>query len=85
MGDRALTVTDIITDGWYDYDAKYGQGGSRHVLPAEVPGAIFDACWTMPLTAHGCWAAGGVAHRFPLGRAAGWTALCCWRPTRSRV
>ncbi|MGB0905123.1 MAG: D-alanine--D-alanine ligase, partial [Mangrovicoccus sp.] len=23
LGDRALTVTDILTDGWYDYDAKY--------------------------------------------------------------
>ena len=22
MGDRTLTVTDIITEGWYDYDAK---------------------------------------------------------------
>ena len=32
MGDRALTVTDILTDGWYDYDAKYKPGGSRHVI-----------------------------------------------------
>ena len=37
MGDRALTVTDILTDGWYDYDAKYKPGGSHHVLPADVP------------------------------------------------
>ncbi len=27
MGDRALTVTDIITDGWYDYHAKYAAAG----------------------------------------------------------
>ncbi|WP_209426000.1 D-alanine--D-alanine ligase [Pararhodobacter sp. SW119] len=49
---RALTVTDIVTDGWYDYDAKYRPGGSRHVLPAELPKRIFDACMDHALTAH---------------------------------
>ncbi len=44
MGDRALSVTDILTDGWYDYDAKYKAGGSRHVVPADIPADIFDAC-----------------------------------------
>lgn len=52
LGDRALTVTDIITDGWYDYDAKYVPGGSRHVLPADIPAEIFDACMDMALRAH---------------------------------
>jgi len=52
MGDRALTVTDILTDGWYDYDAKYSQGGSRHVVPADVPAEIFDACLDYALRAH---------------------------------
>jgi len=52
MGDRALTVTDIITDGWYDYDAKYKPGGSRHVVPAAVPPDIFDACMDHALRAH---------------------------------
>lgn len=52
MGDLALTVTDIITDGWYDYDAKYTEGGSRHVLPAQVPQEIFDACMDYALRAH---------------------------------
>ena len=33
MGTRPLGVTDILTDGWYDYDAKYKPGGSRHVIP----------------------------------------------------
>ena len=38
MGDRALTVTEILpTQGFYDYEAKYAEGGSRHVLPAEIP------------------------------------------------
>ncbi len=52
MGDRALTVTDILTDGWYDYDAKYKPGGSRHVVPADIPQQIFDACMGYALRAH---------------------------------
>ncbi len=52
MGDRALTVTDILTDGWYDYDAKYKPGGSRHVVPADIPAEIFDACMDYALRAH---------------------------------
>ncbi|MEI4231933.1 D-alanine--D-alanine ligase [Roseovarius sp. D22-M7] len=52
MGDRALTVTDILTDGWYDYDAKYTPGGSRHVVPAEIPPEIFAACLAHALRAH---------------------------------
>ena len=35
VGGRALTVTDILTNTWYDYDAKYAEGGSKHVVPAE--------------------------------------------------
>ena len=52
LGDRALTVTDIITEGWYDYDAKYKTGGSRHEVPANVPAAISTACLDYALRAH---------------------------------
>lgn len=52
MGDRALTVTDIVTTGWYDYDAKYKEGGSSHVVPADVPSDIFDLCMDYALRAH---------------------------------
>jgi D-alanine-D-alanine ligase len=52
MGGRALTVTEILTDGWYDYDAKYAPGGSRHVVPADVPADIFDLCMDYALHAH---------------------------------
>ncbi|WP_417719931.1 D-alanine--D-alanine ligase [Salipiger sp.] len=52
MGDRALTVTDILTDGWYDYDAKYKEGGSRHVVPADIPSEIFEACLDYARRAH---------------------------------
>ena len=52
LDDKPLTVTDIVTDGWYDYDAKYKPGGSRHVLPADLPEAVFEACMDHALTAH---------------------------------
>ena len=43
MGDKALTVTEIVpTTGFYDYEAKYGEGGSRHVVPAPIPPAIAE-------------------------------------------
>ncbi len=52
MGDRALAVTDIVTDGWYDYDAKYAAGGSRHVVPAAIPAEIEAACLDYARRAH---------------------------------
>nr|WP_281258232.1 D-alanine--D-alanine ligase [Rhodovulum kholense] len=61
MGDRALTVTDILTDGWYDYHAKYAQGGSRHVVPADLPGEIFEACLDFALRAHDALGCRGVS------------------------
>ncbi len=61
MGDRTLTVTDILTDGWYDYDAKYKAGGSRHVCPADLPQDIFDACMDYALRAHTALGCRGVS------------------------
>lgn len=52
MGDRALAVTDILTDGWYDFDAKYKPGGSRHEVPARLPDEISQACMDYALRAH---------------------------------
>lgn len=52
LGDRALGVTDIIVEGWYDYHAKYSVGGSRHVIPADVPLEISEACKDYALRAH---------------------------------
>jgi D-alanine-D-alanine ligase len=52
LGDRALCVTEIITDGWYDYDAKYAPDGSRHVIPAQLPAEITAACLDYAVRAH---------------------------------
>ena len=52
-GPRALTVTDITpTKGFYDYEAKYAPGGSRHVLPADIPPHVFEAALRISERAH---------------------------------
>ena len=61
MGDRALGVTDILTDGWYDYDAKYKPGGSRHECPATLPAEIEAACLDFALRAHAALGCRGVS------------------------
>lgn len=61
MGERALGVTDIITDGWYDYDAKYKPGGSRHECPANIPHEISAACMDYALRAHRALGCRGVS------------------------
>ncbi|HEY1426439.1 MAG TPA: D-alanine--D-alanine ligase [Caulobacteraceae bacterium] len=41
MGGKALAVTEIVPrTGFYDYEAKYGEGGSSHVLPARIPDGV---------------------------------------------
>lgn len=52
LGDRPLELTDIITSGWYDYEAKYAEGGSRHEVPAQVPDDIRHLCFDYALRAH---------------------------------
>ena len=52
LGEDALAVTEIVTDGWYDYHAKYAAGGSRHVIPAELPADITAACRDFAARAH---------------------------------
>lgn len=53
MGDRALAVTEIIPrKGWYDYEAKYADGGSEHTVPADIPADVAEICMTWALLAH---------------------------------
>ncbi len=53
MDGKALAVTEIIpTKGWYDFEAKYADGGSRHVIPAEIPQEVEELCKTWALLAH---------------------------------
>ena len=52
LGEEPLVVTEIFSDGWYDYEAKYAEGGSRHVLPAEIPAAVTEAAMEAAVVAH---------------------------------
>ena len=52
LGDRPLAITQIISSDWYDYTAKYSDGGSRHVLPADIPADIATLIMDQALTAH---------------------------------
>lgn len=53
LGDRALGVTELKPrSGFYDYDAKYTDGLTEHVCPAEVPEEIADACKRIAIEAH---------------------------------
>ena len=53
LGDRALTVTDISpAEGFYDYQAKYGEGGSAHALPARVHPDTYARAMDIALRAH---------------------------------
>ncbi len=53
LGDRALAVTEITTErGFYDYDAKYADGGSIHILPAELSPSVYDRALEISLAAH---------------------------------
>lgn len=61
MDGKPVSVTEIITDGWYDYDAKYAEGGSRHVMPAEIPTEIFDLCMDYAARAHDVLGCKGVS------------------------
>ena len=53
MGTRALTVTEIVPRaGFYDYEAKYGEGGSSHVVPAPIPAPAFERALRLAEAAH---------------------------------
>ena len=53
MGDKALGVIEIVpTVKFYDYEAKYAPGGSKHLLPAPVSPEIYEECRRLSLLAH---------------------------------
>ena len=53
LGDEALCVTELKPKaGFYDFDAKYTDGLTEHVCPAEVPPAVAEAMLAMALRAH---------------------------------
>ena len=53
LGGRALTVTELVPKtGFYDFDAKYTEGMTEHVCPANIPQDAFDRMMQLALDAH---------------------------------
>jgi D-alanine-D-alanine ligase len=53
LGDRALLVTELVPkSGFYDFDAKYTDGMTEHVCPAQIPPEIEKLCLDYALRAH---------------------------------
>src|SRR4029079_18301061 len=53
MGDKVFGVIDIVpTVKFYDYEAKYAPGGSKHLLPAPIAPEVYEECRRLQLAAH---------------------------------
>jgi D-alanine-D-alanine ligase len=53
MGDKVLGVIEIVAaTKFYDYEAKYAPGGSKHLLPAPIAPAVYAEVQRLSLLAH---------------------------------
>ena len=53
LGGKALCVTELVPkSGFYDFDAKYTDGLTEHVCPAQIPQDIADYMMELALRAH---------------------------------
>jgi D-alanine-D-alanine ligase len=72
VGDKALGVIEIVpTVKFYDYEAKYAPGGSKHILPAPVSSEVYEECQRLALAAHralGCRGVTRADFRYDDGR-----------------
>jgi D-alanine-D-alanine ligase len=61
MDGRAMGVTEIVpATGFFDYTAKYAEGGSVHILPARIPNATTERALRMAEAAHAALGCTGV-------------------------
>jgi D-alanine-D-alanine ligase len=62
MGEEALGVIEIVPAGrFYDYEAKYAPGGSKHLLPAPVSSFVYQQARRLALGAHRALGCRGVS------------------------
>lgn len=63
MGDAALGVIEVVPmgEGFYDYDAKYRPGGSRHILPAPLKPFVYQNVQRLAVEAHRALGCRGVS------------------------
>jgi D-alanine-D-alanine ligase len=79
MGDKAFGVIEIVPAvKFYDYEAKYAPGGSKHLLPAPIPSDVYEEVRRLSLLAHRALSCRGVSRadfRYDDGK--GVTGLYC--------
>jgi D-alanine-D-alanine ligase len=62
LGDRALDVIEIVpATRFYDYEAKYAPGGSKHLLPAPILPNVYQEVRRLALAAHNALGCRGVS------------------------
>jgi len=62
IGDRALDVIEIVpATRFYDYEAKYAAGGSKHLLPAPILPNVYQEVRRLALAAHNALGCRGVS------------------------
>jgi len=62
MGDRALAVTELRSHtAFYDYEAKYTEGRTEHLIPAPIPQPVYDEAMRMAKLAHDTLGCRGVS------------------------
>jgi len=62
MGERALDVIEIVpTVKFYDYEAKYAPGGSKHLLPAPIKPNVYQEARRLAALAHRALGCRGVS------------------------
>ncbi len=80
MGDKPLDVIEIVANTkFYDYEAKYAPGGSRHVLPAQISPFVYQEVRRLTLKAHcalGCRGVSRADFRYD-DRSGGTEGLVC--------
>src|SRR5208282_4814863 len=54
LNERALAVTEIqaVAGTFYDYESKYADGGSRHIIPANVHPDAYSQAMEVAVAAH---------------------------------
>lgn len=62
LGDRPLDIIEVLTDHrFYNYEAKYEKGGSKHVLPAKLSPFVYQNIQMLALRAHQALGCRGVS------------------------
>ena len=62
MGDNSLAVTELVSHtAFYDYEAKYTEGRTDHLIPAPIPQPVYDEALRMAKLAHDTLGCRGVS------------------------